>query len=115
MCSKQRSTKQLGLALTIALSVGMCFWPTPAYAMHITEGILPMSWAGLWFFVAAPFVFWGLQTINHRRNVEPSYLHVVALVGAAIFVISCMPIPVPWVGTCSHPCGTQDYACASMP
>ena len=25
----------------------------------------------------------------------------VAMVGAAIFVISCMPIPVPWIGTCS--------------
>jgi cobalt/nickel transport system permease protein len=74
--------------------------------MHITEGILPMSWAGLWFLVAAPFVFWGLQTINHRRIEEPSYLHVVALIGSAIFVISCMPIPVPWIGTCSHPCGT---------
>ena len=106
MFSKHRSTRQLGIALTIALGVGMCLWPTPAYAMHITEGILPMSWAGLWFLVAAPFVFWGLQTINHRRIEEPNYLHVVALVGAAIFVISCMPIPVPWVGTCSHPCGT---------
>ncbi len=106
MFSQQRSTKQLGLALTIALGVGICLWPAPAYAMHITEGILPMSWAGLWFLVAAPFVFWGLQTINDRRSKEPSYLHVVALVGSAIFVISCMPIPVPWVGTCSHPCGT---------
>jgi cobalt/nickel transport system permease protein len=30
----------------------------------------------------------------------------VALIGSAIFVISCMPVPIPWVGTCSHPCGT---------
>ena len=30
----------------------------------------------------------------------------VAMVGAAIFVISCMPMPIPWIGTCSHPCGT---------
>ena len=30
----------------------------------------------------------------------------VAMVGSAIFVISCMPVPIPWVGTCSHPCGT---------
>ena len=30
----------------------------------------------------------------------------VAMTGAAIFVISCMPIPVPFAGTCSHPCGT---------
>ena len=106
MFSKHRSTEQLGVAVVIALGVAFCLWPTPAYAMHITEGILPASWAGLWFLVAAPFFFWGLQTINHRRSKNPSYLHVVALVGSAIFVISCMPIPVPWVGTCSHPCGT---------
>jgi cobalt/nickel transport system permease protein len=30
----------------------------------------------------------------------------VALIGAAVFVISCMPIPVPTAGSCSHPCGT---------
>ena len=29
-----------------------------------------------------------------------------ALTGAAIFLISCFPIPVPIAGTCSHPCGT---------
>jgi cobalt/nickel transport system permease protein len=28
------------------------------------------------------------------------------LVGAAVFIISCMPIPVPTAGSCSHPCGT---------
>jgi len=25
---------------------------------------------------------------------------------AVVFIISCMPIPVPFAGTCSHPCGT---------
>jgi cobalt/nickel transport system permease protein len=60
----------------------------------------------LWFLVAAPFVFWGLRTIDCRRREDPRYILLVALVGSAIFVISCMPIPVPWVGTCSHPCGT---------
>jgi cobalt/nickel transport system permease protein len=28
------------------------------------------------------------------------------MVAAVVFVISCMPIPVPLAGTCSHPCGT---------
>jgi cobalt/nickel transport system permease protein len=106
MLSQRQSTKRLGLALTIALGVGIYICPTPAYAMHITEGILPMNWAGLWFVVAAPFVYWGLRTINERRSKDPCYLHVVSLIGSAIFVISCMPIPVPWIGTCSHPCGT---------
>ena len=28
------------------------------------------------------------------------------MAGAAVFALSCMPIPVPVAGTCSHPCGT---------
>jgi cobalt/nickel transport system permease protein len=28
------------------------------------------------------------------------------MVAAVVFIISCMPVPVPMVGTCSHPCGT---------
>ncbi len=74
-------------------------------AMHISEGILPGNWAGLWFLVAAPFVFWGLRTIDRRRREDPRAMTLVAMVGAAIFVISCAPIPVQH-GTCSHPCGT---------
>ncbi|MDD4889123.1 MAG: energy-coupling factor ABC transporter permease, partial [Phycisphaerae bacterium] len=81
-------------------------WPAPAQAMHITEGILPASWAGLWFAVAAPFVWWGVRTIKRRSQADPRYKAMVALMGAAIFVVSCMPVPIPGTGSCSHPCGT---------
>ena len=74
----------------------LVFWPTPAQAMHISEGILPLGWAGLWFLVAAPFLYWGLRTINRRRAADPVYMTMVALVGSAVFVISCMPVPIPW-------------------
>jgi cobalt/nickel transport system permease protein len=90
----------------VILVFGIALWPTPACAMHISEGILPIDWAGLWFLVAAPFVYGGLWTIRRRRAEDPQAMTLVAMVGAAIFVISCMPIPIPWVGTCSHPCGT---------
>ena len=43
---------------------------------------------------------------DRRRAEDPRYMTMVAMVGAAIFVISCMPVPIPWIGTCSHPCGT---------
>jgi cobalt/nickel transport system permease protein len=80
---------------------------TPAYAMHISEGILPAKWAGLWFLVALPFVVWGLRDLRRRSSTEsPHFKALVGLVGAAVFIISCMPIPVPFAGTCSHPCGT---------
>jgi cobalt/nickel transport system permease protein len=81
-------------------------WPTPAQAMHLSEGILPIDWAGLWFLAAAPFVYGGLRTIQQRRAEDPRAMTLIAMVGAAIFVISCMPVPIPWIGTCSHPCGT---------
>lgn len=74
--------------------------------MHISEGILPPLWAGLWFAVAAPFVWLGLREVRRRSGASPHFKVLTGLVGAAVFVISCMPIPVPFTGTSSHPCGT---------
>lgn len=92
--------------MVFLLGLGLALWPAPAQAMHLSEGILPAGWAGAWFLVAIPFVLWGLRTIRRRREENPLAMTMVAMVGAAIFVISCMPIPIPWIGTCSHPCGT---------
>src|SRR5271157_1292983 len=77
-----------------------------AHAMHISEGILPPQWAVLWFALAIPFIAWGLRNLRIRSKEEPHLKAMVGLVGAAVFVISCMPIPVPAAGSCSHPCGT---------
>lgn len=77
-----------------------------AHAMHISEGILPLQWALLWFLVSLPFVAWGLRDLRVRTETQPQFKALVGLVGAAVFIISCMPIPVPTAGTCSHPCGT---------
>jgi len=88
------------------LVVGLCALPAPAFAMHISEGILPISWALLWYAVALPFVMWGLLDLRRRSEEAPWFKPLVGLVGAAVFLISCMPIPVPSAGTCSHPCGT---------
>jgi len=79
---------------------------TPAYAMHISEGILPFGWAALWFVVAAPFVAMGLKRLNDLAKDDLSFKPLVGLLAAVVFIISCMPIPVPTAGTCSHPCGT---------
>jgi cobalt/nickel transport system permease protein len=77
-----------------------------AYAMHISEGILPLKWAILWFMVAAPFVAFGLYKLKKLSNMDASFKPLVGLMAAVVFIISCMPIPVPTAGTCSHPCGT---------
>lgn len=80
--------------------------PSDAHAMHISEGILPMRWAITWFVVAAPFVAYGLYRLKKMSATDLSFKPLVGLMAAVVFIISCMPIPVPTAGTCSHPCGT---------
>lgn len=74
--------------------------------MHISEGILPLKWAGLWYVVAAPFVAKGIHDLKKKNKENPEFKPLLGMVGAAVFIISCMPIPVPTAGSCSHPCGT---------
>lgn len=91
--------------LFLLLIVGLLI-PKSALAMHITEGILPTPWAAFWYLLAAPFFLWGMRDITLKSQKDLRYKSLVALVGAAVFIISCMPVPVPIVGTCSHPAGT---------
>ncbi len=97
-------SRQLSLAAGCLLAI--LAWPSTAQAMHISEGILPTQWAVLWYALAIPFVAWGLRDLRIKSAREPFFKPMVGLIGAAVFVISCMPFPVPLVGTCSHPCGT---------
>jgi cobalt/nickel transport system permease protein len=78
----------------------------PSFAMHISEGILPLKWAVLWYLVSLPFLISGILTIKKRCNEKPELKPLLGLVGALVFVVSCMPVPIPFAGTCSHPCGT---------
>lgn len=91
------------LSLLAAVLLGL---PNRAWAMHISEGILPPGWALLWFLVAAPFVGWGVVQIQRRKAIDPSYLPLLGIFGAAVFVFSCFPIPVPVAGSTAHPAGT---------
>ncbi len=77
-----------------------------AYAMHISEGILPIGWVISWFVVAAPFIALGLLQLKRRSEHDLSFKPLVGFLAAAVFIISCIPVPVPTAGTCSHPCGT---------
>lgn len=82
------------------------FLPEDSYAMHISEGILPFNWAALWFAVAMPFVAYGLWRLKTISKTDLSFKPLVGLMAAVVFIVSCMPIPVPTAGTCSHPAGT---------
>lgn len=94
-------------AFYLALSAIFCLLASGnAWAMHISEGILPMRWAGLWYLVALPFVIKGIRDIKKKTEINPHFKVLLGLMGAVIFIISCMPVPVPTAGTCSHPAGT---------
>ena len=95
-----RRVKILSL-LSLAL-----FWASPAFAMHISEGILPLNWALFWGVVVLPFVAFGIWRIRQWRKTDPAIFPLIALFGAAVFVFSCFPIPVPIAGSTSHPAGT---------
>ena len=79
---------------------------TPAFAMHISEGILPFSWGVFWYLALLPFLFLAIRRLNAMAREDLSMKPLVGLLAAVVFIVSCMPIPVPTAGTCSHPCGT---------
>jgi len=89
-----------------ALLLTLLFFPSAAWAMHISEGILPPFWAIFWFAVATPFVAYGVHRIGQLKNSDPSYIPLIGIFGAAVFVFSCFPIPVPVAGSTAHPAGT---------
>jgi len=74
--------------------------------VHISDGILSPAWVILWWIVALAFIAVGLIQIRQRSKDNPQYLPMLALMGAAVLVISVWHIPVPVTGSSSHPCGT---------
>lgn len=99
----------------LGFSLLLLVFASPAYAMHISEGILPLNWAAFWYVVAIPFIFLGLRKLKEAAKDDLSFKPLVGLITAVVFVISCMPIPVPTAGTCSHPCGTAISAILLTP
>ncbi len=92
--------------LKFLVFAALLLFAAPAHAMHISEGILPLPWAVAWYVVALPFVALGIRQLNALSRQDLSYKPLAGLMAAVVFIISCMPVPVPTAGTCSHPCGT---------
>ncbi|MBE7379970.1 MAG: energy-coupling factor ABC transporter permease [Leptolyngbya sp. SIO1E4] len=78
---------------------------SPAVAMHIMEGFLPMGWAVFWSVVALPFFLVGVRSLSRTTRENPELKLLLAVAGAFSFVLSALKIP-SVTGSSSHPTGT---------
>ena len=92
------------LVNTYFLMALVCLIPLRAHAMHIGEGMLPVSWSIAWGVVCLPFVLYGFRSIGKRVNATPKVKILLAMCGAFAFVLSALKIP-SVTGSCSHPTG----------
>ncbi len=73
--------------------------------MHIMEGFLPVKHAIGWSIASAPFVVFGLHSINKRIKEKPEQRMLLGVAAAFTFVLSALKMP-SVTGSCSHPTGT---------
>jgi cobalt/nickel transport system permease protein len=95
----------LGRMSVLVLAGAAIAFPSPAYAMHIAEGIIT-GWPVL-AYTAVGVVLMGIGT-NGSKTFQREFPERSPLIGmgaAIIFFISLIPIPA-FTGTTSHPCGT---------
>lgn len=103
---KTRNWKWGSLGLMAVLSCYIVLGSaTPAVAMHISEGFLPIQWAAFWWAISLPFFVVGLRSLIRITNQHPELKLLLALSGAFTFVLSALKIP-SVTGSCSHPTGT---------
>lgn len=73
--------------------------------MHIMEGFLPLQHAVGWSLASAPFVAYGLRSINKKFREHPEQRMLLGVAAAFTFVLSALKLP-SVTGSCSHPTGT---------
>ena len=73
--------------------------------MHIMEGFLPVKHAVGWSIASAPFVMYGLYSVNKRIKENPEQRMLLGVAAAFTFVLSALKMP-SVTGSCSHPTGT---------
>lgn len=96
----------MNFSVLILLVLTLIVSPKPALAMHISEGILPFWHAVFWTAVGGAFVFYAIWVMQRKTAEIPQLKPFLGMVGAGVFLVSAMPIPVPFAGTVSHPAGT---------
>ncbi len=82
----------------------LTFLSVQANAMHISEGVLPVSQALIYFVICIPFFVLGIRDIKRKASYGKSVKMFIALAGAYCFVLSALKLP-SVTGSCSHPTG----------
>ncbi|MDO5707256.1 MAG: energy-coupling factor ABC transporter permease [Andreesenia angusta] len=75
-----------------------------SYAMHIAEGVLPISHALIYFIICIPFFILGIRDLKNINQKSKNTNLFIALAGAYCFVLSALKLP-SVTGSCSHPTG----------
>lgn len=75
-----------------------------SYAMHIAEGVLPISNAIIYFIICIPFFILGIRDLKKINREKSDTKLFIALAGAYCFVLSALKLP-SVTGSCSHPTG----------
>ncbi|MGM0369471.1 MAG: energy-coupling factor ABC transporter permease [Bacillota bacterium] len=97
--------KRKNILQGLLLLIGVFFYSSRAYAMHIAEGFLPIKWAGMWGIIVLPFLILGIRRIRELVNDKGIEIKVLlAVAGAFVFVLSSLKLP-SITGSCSHPTG----------
>lgn len=112
-----KRSRELLIRSLLAISAFLYWWQNHvlAWGMHISEGILTPKWSGIWYALTLPILAICLLMLARLFKEDRSKVPLYGLIGALIFMISLLPIPVPISGTCSHPCGTPLGAIVAGP
>lgn len=73
--------------------------------MHIPEGMLPAAQAVGWTGASAVLLAKAVREYRKAEKKLPQLLPVLGILGAAVFVLSMLHIPVPFTGTSAHMVG----------
>ena len=91
--------KFLYVVFVLALSLSI---PSNAYAMHIAEGYLQLSWVVFYFILSAPFIILSIRELRKLIKKNHDIKMLLALMAAYVFMMSALKLP-SVTGSSSHP------------
>lgn len=93
--------KQKMMISTTAITMALA---SSAFAMHIAEGFLPLSWAIFWSAVMIPIIGIALLRVKKVMSNAPHNFYLIGVMAAFAFTLSSLKMP-SVMGSSSHPTG----------